>query len=137
MAGFGTTAGVLAIAIHNLGSCTKLFYEAIESIDERPLEAIDAIGSRKLQTIAYGVVPQVMPSFLSTVMYLWEYNFRASQVLGIVGAGGIGLLLNNAIGLYDWPRVGAILLLIIVMVALFDGVSFLLRNKLLGQKNLS
>lgn len=128
--GFGPTAGIVAIAIHNLGSFTKLFYEAIEGIDEAPMEAIEAIGARKLQTIAYAVVPEVIPSFTSTVLYLWEYNFRASQVLGIVGAGGIGLLLNNAIGLYDWPRVAVIVMIIISLVTVFDQVSSLLRNRL-------
>jgi phosphonate transport system permease protein len=129
--GFGPTAGILAIAVHNLGSFTKLFYETIEAMDEGPLEAIEAIGAGKLQSISFGVIPDVMPSFLSITLYLWEYNFRASQVLGIVGAGGIGLLLNNAIGLYDWPRVGTILLFIVVIVAVFDQLSFFLRNRLI------
>jgi phosphonate transport system permease protein len=129
--GFGPTAGIIAIALHNLGSCAKLFYETIEAIDTGPLEAIEAIGVRKIHAVVYGVLPEVLPSFLSTVVYLWEYNFRASQVLGIVGAGGVGLLLNNAIGLYDWGRVAVILLFIVIFVALFDRMSYVARSWLM------
>ncbi|MBI4642127.1 MAG: phosphonate ABC transporter, permease protein PhnE [Candidatus Tectomicrobia bacterium] len=128
--GFGPTAGVIAITLHNFGSFTKLFYETIEGIDLRPVEAVEAIGARKMQVITFAVLPDILPAFLSTILYLWEYNFRSSQVLGIVGAGGLGLLINNAIGLYDWPKVGAIFLLIIVMVTIFDQVSYYLRKKL-------
>jgi phosphonate transport system permease protein len=133
--GFGPTAGIFAIAVHNLGTFTKLFYETIEEIDIAPLEALEAIGASKLQTISFAVIPEVTPAFLSITLYLWEYNFRASQVLGIVGAGGIGLLLNNAIGLYDWQSTGTILVLIVVFVAAFDYVSYFLRNHLI-RKNI-
>lgn len=126
--GLGPFAGVLAVFLHNLGVLTKLFSEAIETIEPGPVEGVRAIGATALEEISFGVIPQVLPHWISCCLYRFESNVRSATVVGIVGAGGIGMLLWDAIRSFDYARTSAILLVIIAAVALLDIVSGQLRK---------
>lgn len=130
--GLGPLAGILAIAVSEVGTFAKLFSEAIENTSERPVEGVSASGGSQLQAIRYGVMPQVNPVILSVLLYNFESNVRSGTILGIVGAGGIGYLLSDRIGAYRWPEAWSIILLIVVMVYLVDWLSGLLRARLIG-----
>jgi phosphonate transport system permease protein len=118
--GLGPLAGVLALTIHTTGTLAKLFSEAVEAIDPRPVEGIRATGSSRLQEIIYGVIPQVLPLWISFSLYRFEANVRSATVLGIVGAGGIGMSLSEALRGFDYAAGAAILLIILLTVSLFD-----------------
>lgn len=126
--GLGPLAGVLALVIHTTGTLAKLFSEAVEAIDPRPVEGIRAVGSRPIHEIVYGVVPQVLPLWISFSLYRFEANVRSATVLGIVGAGGIGMSLSESLRGFDYGSGAAILLIILVTVSLFDIFSNLLRK---------
>ncbi|MBD1371481.1 phosphonate ABC transporter, permease protein PhnE [Hazenella sp. IB182357] len=128
--GPGAFAGVLALGIHSIGMLGKLYSEAIETIDDGPIEALTASGANRLQILWFAVVPQVIPAFLSYTLYRFEINLRSATILGIIGAGGIGTPLIFAITSRDWDRVGIILLGIIVMVMVLDFLSGLLRKRI-------
>lgn len=132
--GLGPLAGVLAIAVSEIGTFAKLFSEAIENTSERPVEGVAAAGGSRLQIIRYGVMPQVNPVILSVLLYNFESNVRSSTILGIVGAGGIGYLLADRIAAYRWQEVWSIILLIVLMVYLVDWLSGLIRSHLIGTK---
>lgn len=123
-------AGVLAIAIHSTGMLGKLYAEVVESIDDEIIEAMEASGANKTQILFHGILPQVLPEFLSYAIYRFEIDVRASSVLGIVGAGGIGLLINTASMNRDWNEMGLILLSIIILVTVIDLLSSRIRRKL-------
>ena len=123
-------AGVLAIAFRSIGFCGKLLYEAIEEIDVAPVEAVTATGASSAQTLTYGVVPQVMPAFAGISVFRWDINIRESTILGLVGAGGIGLQLSASINNLDWSRVAVILLAILVSVIVSEWLSAKIRNAL-------
>jgi len=127
--GFGMLPGVLALGLHSVGMVGKFFAEAIEHAHPAPIEAAKAAGATRMQVISHGVFPQVFPQFADVIMYRWEYNFRASTVMGMVGAGGIGTELVGSLRLIDYPQVAAILLVILVAVSLVDGLSNYLRRK--------
>ncbi len=127
--GFGLLPGVLALGLHSVGMVGKFFAEAIEHAHPAPIEAASASGATSFQVITHGVMPQVFAQFADVTMYRWEYNFRASTVMGMVGAGGIGTELIGSLRLLDYPQVGAILIVILVAVAIVDGLSGLLRHK--------
>ncbi len=127
--GFGALPGVLALALHSVGMVGKFFAESIEHAHPAPIEAAQAAGARTLQVIAHGVIPQVFTQFADVVMYRWEYNFRASTVMGMVGAGGIGTELVGSLRLLDYPQVLAILIVILAAVSIVDGLSGYLRRK--------
>lgn len=129
--GLGPMAGILAIALHSMGTCGKLFAEAIETIDMRGVEAVRATGANPLQVLLFGVWPQLMPSFTSNHLYLWEYNIRDSTVLGLIGAGGLGLLVSEAVSLFQWGRLSTLLLAIVLMVMAFDALSRRIRQRLI------
>ncbi len=129
--GLGPMAGILAIALHSMGTCGKLFAEAIETIDMRGVEAVRATGANPLQVLLFGVWPQLMPSFTSNHLYLWEYNIRDSTVLGLIGAGGLGLLVSEAVSLFQWGRLATLLLAIVLMVMAFDALSRRIRQRLI------
>ena len=129
--GLGPTAGILAIAIHSMGSFGKLYAEAIESLDMAAIDAVRAVGARPLQVFFLSVWPAVLPQFISIHFYIWEYNIRDSTVLGLIGAGGLGLLVSEAISLFQWSRLATILIVIIAMVMAFDSLSRVVRNRLL------
>jgi len=129
--GPGVLAGIIAIALRSIGFCAKLLYEAIEEIDESQLEAVSASGASTAQATAYGIVPQVMPAFAGITVFRWDINIRESTVLGIVGAGGIGLQLEAAITQLYWTQVSLILLVIIATVILGEWVSAKVRHAII------
>lgn len=128
--GFGALPGVLALALHSLGMVGKFYSEAIEHVDPKPLEAAVAAGGGRWHVIRYAVLPQVLPQLADITIYRWEYHFRASAVLGIVGAGGIGFQLMAALRLIKYDQVSAILLCILACVLVVDSVGAALRKRL-------
>jgi phosphonate transport system permease protein len=128
--GFGALPGVLALALHSVGMVGKFYAEAIEHVDPKPIEAARAAGATKMQTILHAVLPQVLPQLSDVTIYRWEYHFRASAVLGIVGAGGIGFELIAALRLLAYDQVSAILLAILACVVLVDATGAALRRSL-------
>lgn len=129
--GPGVLAGILAIVFRSIGFIGKLMGEAIEEIDRRPVEAMEATGASKAKVIAYAIVPQVMPAFFAIVILRWDINIRESTVLGLVGAGGIGVILQGSIDTFAWPTVATILLAIILLVLIGEAITSLLRRKVL------
>jgi phosphonate transport system permease protein len=129
--GLGPFAGVLGIALHAAGSIAKLWSEVIETAEPGPLEAAAMSGASRAKVIFHALLPDVMPALGSILLYMWEFYVRASTVLGIVGAGGIGQELKNAIDLLAFDRVFAILLIVLAMVALIDSLSAWLRRRLM------
>ncbi|MBL6864389.1 MAG: phosphonate ABC transporter, permease protein PhnE [Rhodospirillales bacterium] len=127
--GFGMLPGVLALGLHSIGMVGKFFSEAIEHAHPAPIEAAEAVGGTKLQVIAHGILPQVLPQFGDVTMYRWEYNFRQSTVMGMVGAGGIGTELVGSLRIMDYPQVSAILIVILISVTIVDGLSNILRRQ--------
>lgn len=128
--GFGALPGVLALALHSVGMVGKFYAEAIEHVDPRPLEAARAAGATRVQVITHAVLPQVLPQLADITIYRWEYHFRASTVLGIVGAGGIGFELIAALRLIAYDQVSAILLTILACVVVVDSLGAALRRRL-------
>ena len=128
--GFGMLPGVLALGLHSIGMVGKFFAESIEHAHPAPIEAAEAVGGTRMQIIAHGVLPQVLPQFADITMYRWEYNFRQSTVMGMVGAGGIGTELVGSLRLIDYPQVAAILIVILASVTVVDGLSNVLRRRL-------
>ncbi|WP_395140381.1 phosphonate ABC transporter, permease protein PhnE [Schlegelella aquatica] len=128
--GFGALPGVLALACHSVGMVAKFYAEAIEHVDPKPIEAARAAGASPLQVITHAVLPQVLPQLADITIYRWEYHFRASAVLGTVGAGGIGFELMAALRLIKYDEVAAILLTILACVVVVDGIGAMLRRKL-------
>ncbi|MBQ2259757.1 MAG: phosphonate ABC transporter, permease protein PhnE [Loktanella sp.] len=131
--GLGPLAGVLAIAVSEIGTFAKLFSEAIENTSQKPVDGVKASGGSRLQQIRYGVMPQVNPVILSILLYNFESNVRSSTILGIVGAGGIGFLLSDRISTYQWDQAWSIIFLIIAMVYVIDWMSALIRQRLIGK----
>ncbi len=128
--GFGALPGVLALALHSSGMVGKFYAEAIEHVDPKPLEAALAAGASRLQVILHAVLPQVLPQLADITIYRWEYHFRASAVLGIVGAGGIGFELMAALRLVRYDEVSAILLSVLACVLVVDSIGAALRKRL-------
>jgi phosphonate transport system permease protein len=128
--GLGPFAGVLGVALHTWGSTAKLWAEAIENVPPGPLEAASATGASRVKVLSFALLPDVAPSMVSVVLFWWEFNVRASTVLGVVGAGGIGQELKNSMDLLDFPRLLTIILIILVMVTVIDHLSQLLRRRL-------
>jgi phosphonate transport system permease protein len=129
--GPGPLAGVLTIAVLSIGMTAKLFIEAIEDIDKGILEALDAQGANLLQKILYGVLPQLMASFISTLMHRFEINLKNATVLGLVGAGGIGFTLVSAMTAFRWHDAASALWGIIVFVLIIELLSNIIREKLI------
>jgi len=128
--GVGPDAGVLALFVHSVAALGKLYSESIESIDHGPVEAIQATGANALQVLRYGVVPQVVPPFLSFTVYRWDINVRMATILGLVGGGGIGQMLINYQQLGRWEPVGTILLFVTLVVWAMDWASSKARQRL-------
>ncbi|GAB3497592.1 hypothetical protein GCM10027399_21760 [Curvibacter fontanus] len=128
--GFGALPGVLALALHSSGMVGKFYAEAIEHVDPKPLEAALAAGASRFQVIVHAVMPQVLPQLADITIYRWEYHFRASAVLGIVGAGGIGFELMAALRLVKYDEVSAILLSVLACVLVVDSIGAALRKRL-------
>lgn len=129
--GPGVLAGIIAIGLRSIGFCAKLLYEAIEEIDPTQVEAVTATGATSAQVLGYGIVPQVMPAFAGISVFRWDINIRESTVLGLVGAGGIGLQLNASIMNLAWTRVTVILLIIIGTVVVSEWVSAKVRHAII------
>jgi phosphonate transport system permease protein len=130
LVGFGALPGVLAVGLHSVGMIGKFFAESIEHVDPKPIEAARATGASPFQVIWHAILPQVMPQLADTTIYRWEYNFRASAVLGAVGAGGIGFELIAALRVLEYAQVSAILICILICVTIVDGIGAVLRNSL-------
>lgn len=130
--GLGPFAGVLAVMTGDIGTFGKLFSEAIEAADRKPQEGVVAAGGSGAARVRFGVLPQVLPVMAGQVLYLFESNVRSSTIIGIVGAGGIGLVLAEMIRTLEWQAVSLIVLLILAMVAVIDLASGRLRRRLIG-----
>jgi phosphonate transport system permease protein len=128
--GPGSLAGVLAVAVRSIGFVSKLLAEGIEEIDRGQVEAVTATGAARLPTLLYAVVPQVKPVFAGVCIFRWDINIRESTVLGLVGAGGIGFALNEAILGLEWSRVGMILVVILAVVVASEAASAYVRTRL-------
>ncbi len=128
--GIGPFAGVLALWVHSVAALIKLYSEQIESIDPGPVDAITATGASTLQILRYGVVPQVIPPFLSYTIYRWDINVRMSTIIGFVGGGGIGYILKPRVDLGEWGEVGTLVILIAVTVWLMDLASAAIRERI-------
>ena len=128
--GLGPLAGVLALAVHNIGVIAKLFSEAVEAIDPRPVEGIRSTGASRLQEVLYGIIPQVAPLWSSFTLYRFETNVRSATVLGIVGAGGIGQSLYENIRSFQYGATAAIVLIVVLTVVLIDLGSAQIRKGL-------
>ena len=129
--GLGPFAGVLALFVHTTGILAKLFSEAVEAIDPHPVEGIRATGATPLAEIVFGVLPQVMPLWISYSLYRFESNVRSAAVVGIVGAGGIGALLWDVIRGFQYAQTMAIMMMIIVTVSVLDLISARIRRTLI------
>ncbi|MBL8790678.1 MAG: phosphonate ABC transporter, permease protein PhnE [Rhizobiales bacterium] len=130
--GLGPFAGVLAIMSSDIGSFGKLFSEAIESSDRKPVEGVLAAGGSRLHGIRFGIIPQVLPVLISQFLYYFESNTRSATIIGIVGAGGIGLQLSEQIRTLEWQTVSFLIILILLTVAAIDIISTRLRRAIIG-----
>jgi phosphonate transport system permease protein len=132
--GLGPFAGALAIMCADFGAFGKLMSEAIETADRKPVEGITSTGGSRLYAIRFGIVPQVLPVFASQVLYFFESNVRSATIIGIVGAGGIGLWLSEAIRVLEWQDAAFMIILVLITVALIDVVSQRLRGAIMGRR---
>jgi phosphonate transport system permease protein len=129
--GIGPFAGVLALMLHSIAALGKLYSEQVESIDTGPIEAIQATGANRLQTIVYGVVPQIVPPYIAFTMYRWDINVRMSTIIGFVGGGGIGFLLQQQINLLRYRDAGVAVLAIAIVVSVLDYLSATIRERMI------
>lgn len=127
--GIGPFAGSLALALHTIASLAKLYSEQVESIMAGPLEAVQATGANRLQTIVYAVIPQIIPPYISYTMYRWDINVRMSTIIGFVGGGGIGFLLQQNINLLNYRDASTQMIAIAIVVSIMDYISSVLREK--------
>jgi phosphonate transport system permease protein len=132
--GLGPFAGVLAIAVSDFGALGKLFSEAIEGADQKQVEGIRASGGNTLHEIRFGVIPQVLPVIAGQILYFIESNTRSATIIGIVGAGGIGLQLAEQIRVLEWQKVSFLILMILIAVAAIDWISSRLRFAIIGRR---
>jgi phosphonate transport system permease protein len=129
--GLGPFAGVLALWVHTTGVLAKLFAEAVEAIDPRPAEGVRATGATSLDEIVYGVLPQVLPLWISYALYRFESNVRSAMVVGMVGAEGIGVVLYESIRSFNYSQTAAVMMMVIVVVTVIDVVSARLRERVI------
>jgi phosphonate transport system permease protein len=132
--GLGPFAGALAIMASDLGAIGKLFSEAIEAADRKPVDGVLSAGGSRLHAIRFGMLPQVLPVFASQVLYFFESNTRSATIIGIVGAGGIGLQLFEQIRVLEWQQVSFLILMVLITVAAIDWTSQRLRSAIIGQR---
>lgn len=129
--GLGPFAGVMALFIHNLGIIAKLFSEAVEAIDPRPVEGIAATGASRMQQIIFGIIPQVLPLWTSFSLYRFETLVRSATVLGIVGAGGIGFIFYESFRSFQYDRASAVIIVVVISVSIIDIISSQFRKRLI------
>lgn len=129
--GLGPTAGIAAIAAHSLGSYGKLYAEAIETVERSLMESGLSLGASPMRTLLFALWRGILPKLMSIHLYVWEFNVRDSTVLGLIGAGGLGLLVSEAVSLFQWGRLSTVMLTIVAMVALFDTISRRIRHDLI------
>jgi phosphonate transport system permease protein len=129
--GPGVLAGIIAIALRSIGFIGKLLYEAIEEIDESQVDAIRATGASRAQVMSYGIWPQILPAFATISVFRWDINIRESTVLGLVGAGGLGLALESSLNTLAWPQVSLILLIILSTVVISEWVTAKMRKAII------
>jgi phosphonate ABC transporter permease subunit PhnE len=127
--GLGPFAGTIALTLHTIAALGKLYSESIESIDPGPIEALQATGANRLQTIIYAVVPQILPPFISFTIYRWDINVRMSTIIGAVGGGGIGFILIQWIRIFNYRSAGLAVWLIAITVSTLDYVSSNIRKR--------
>ena len=127
--GFGPLAGIVAISFKTIGFFSKLFAEDLEDIDMGGVEAVEATGATRFQSLVYGVVPQVVPRFAGLAVYRWDINIRSSTIVGIVGAGGLGVLLQRSYSRYEYDFVATILIAVIAVVLVAEFVSAVVRRR--------
>lgn len=126
--GPGLLAGIIAIALRSIGFVGKLLYETIEEIDHSQVEAVESTGASRMQVIDYAIVPQVLPAFLGITVFRWDINIRESAILGLVGAGGLGLKLQSSLNMLAWPQVTTIFILILATVVVSEWISAAVRK---------
>ena len=129
--GLGAMAGVLAIAVRSVGFIAKMTAEAIEDIDYGPVEAIRAVGGSPFQVIVYAILPQVLPQIVGVVIFEWEINIRRSAVLGLVGAGGLGLVFFRQMNTFNYHGVTTVILAILLIIIVGEAVSYFIRRRLI------
>lgn len=129
--GPGPLAGTMAVGLHSVGMLGKLYADIIENIDGGPSEALEAAGATRWQVWVFAVIPQVLPEFVATALYRFEINLRAATTLGLVGAGGIGVILLQALSFRRWSVVGTALLVIVISVTIIDYISAKLRQRII------
>jgi len=129
--GLGAMAGVMAIAVRSVGFIAKMSAEAIEDIDHGPVEEIRAVGGSPLQIIIYAILPQVLPQIVSVVIFEWEINIRRSAILGLVGAGGLGLVFFRQMNTFNYHGVTTVILAILIIILLGEAVSYFIRRRLI------
>jgi len=132
MVGLGPFTGVLALAVHNTGALGKFFSEAIEAIDEGILESVESSGATRTQVFFHGIIPELGTLFMSYILYFFEHNLRQAMVLGIVGAGGIGIELLLAMKYFNFSKALSVILIMLVMVIITDRLSGMIRKRLVG-----
>ena len=128
--GFGAMPGVLALGLHTMGFLAKFYAEDIEHINNGPIDALKSSGASKSQIISFGVIPQILPSFVANNLYILDRNVRMATMLGIVGAGGIGYELQSSFRMFEYERVSAIIILIFITIFIIDHLSSLIRSKI-------
>ena len=129
--GPGILAGILAIALRSIGFVSKLLYEGIEEINPVSVEAVSATGASRMQVIDYAIIPQILPSFLGISLFRWDINIRESTILGLVGAGGIGLQLQHSMNTLAWPQVSLIVVVILGTVIVSEAISAKVRKMII------
>ena len=129
--GLGAMAGVLAIAVRSVGFIAKMTAEAIEDIDYGPVEAIRAVGGSNFQVIVYAILPQVLPQIVSVVIFEWEINIRRSAILGLVGAGGLGLVFFRQMNTFNYHGVTSVIVAILIIILLGEAISYFIRRRMI------
>jgi len=126
--GLGSLAGILALAMRSIGFIAKIIAEAIENVDPKPIEAIRAVGGNRLQVLRYGIVPQVLPVAIGVIIFEWDINIRRSAVMGLVGAGGLGLTFHRQMVMFNYPGVTTVILAILLLIILGEALSYYARK---------
>ncbi len=126
--GLGSLAGILALAMRSIGFIAKIVAEAIENVDPKPIEAIRAVGGSRLQVLRYGIVPQVLPATIGVIIFEWDINIRRSAIMGLVGAGGLGLTFHRQMVMFNYPGVTTVILAILLLIILGEAISYYARK---------